>query len=235
MISARPITPESGRPAAIDFATVIRSGSTPKCSIANILPGAAEAGLHLVGDEHDPVSVADRAQPFHERARRGDEAALALQRLDHDRGDVLRRDVRLEQPLERARAPRRRSARGTRPGTARGRPRARTARAPPCTGASSRSSSSTAACARGSAPSKRDHGRPPGVQARANLTAFSTASVPALKNAACVSPGDRRERAEPLGERHVRLVRDDREVGVEEPRRLLLRPPRRRAGGRARR
>ena len=38
MISARPITPESGRPAAIDFATVIRSGSTPKCSIANMCP-----------------------------------------------------------------------------------------------------------------------------------------------------------------------------------------------------
>jgi hypothetical protein len=28
MISALPITPESGRPAAIDFAIVIRSGST---------------------------------------------------------------------------------------------------------------------------------------------------------------------------------------------------------------
>ena len=38
MISARPITPESGRPAAIDFATVTRSGSTSKCSIANIRP-----------------------------------------------------------------------------------------------------------------------------------------------------------------------------------------------------
>ena len=38
MISARPITPDSGRPAAIDFATVSRSGSTSKCSIANIRP-----------------------------------------------------------------------------------------------------------------------------------------------------------------------------------------------------
>ena len=28
MISALPITPESGRPAAIDLATMIRSGST---------------------------------------------------------------------------------------------------------------------------------------------------------------------------------------------------------------
>ena len=37
-ISARPSTPEIGTPAAIDLATAIRSGSTPKCSIANILP-----------------------------------------------------------------------------------------------------------------------------------------------------------------------------------------------------
>ena len=36
--SARPSTPEKGTPAAIDLATVIRSGSTPKCSIAKNLP-----------------------------------------------------------------------------------------------------------------------------------------------------------------------------------------------------
>ena len=63
-------------------------------------------------------------------------------------------------------------------------------------------------------------GRP--VCRRANLTAFSTASVPALKNAARVGPAIGDERAEPLGELDVRLVRDDREVRVEEPRRLLL-------------
>ena len=38
MISARPITPESGIPPAIDFATTTRSGSTSKCSIANMRP-----------------------------------------------------------------------------------------------------------------------------------------------------------------------------------------------------
>ena len=32
------MTAESGRPAAIDFAIVIRSGSTPACSIAHIFP-----------------------------------------------------------------------------------------------------------------------------------------------------------------------------------------------------
>ena len=36
--SARPTTPEIGTPAPIDLAIVIRSGSTPKCSTANILP-----------------------------------------------------------------------------------------------------------------------------------------------------------------------------------------------------
>ena len=64
------------------------------------------------------------------------------------------------------------------------------------------------------------HGR--FVYARANLTAFSTASVPALKNAAFAGPREGREREQPFGERHVDLVGDDREVGVQEPRGLLL-------------
>jgi hypothetical protein len=100
MISARPSTPERGRPAAIDFATVIRSGSTPEVLHREHAPGPAEAGLDLVGDEDDPVTVADRAQPLHVRARRGDEPSLAQLRLDDDRRHVLRRDVRLEEPLE---------------------------------------------------------------------------------------------------------------------------------------
>ena len=41
-ISAFPSTPESGSPAAIDFATVMMSGSTPKCSIAKSLPVRAK-------------------------------------------------------------------------------------------------------------------------------------------------------------------------------------------------
>ena len=48
------------------------------------------------------------------------------------------------------------------------------------------------------------------------MTAFSTASAPALKNAARVSPLIGSQRAEPLGELDVALVRDDREVGVQE-------------------
>ena len=38
MISALPISAESGTPPAMLLATVIRSGSTPAYSIANILP-----------------------------------------------------------------------------------------------------------------------------------------------------------------------------------------------------
>ena len=38
MISARPVTPASGRPPAMPFALVIRSGTTPSCSQANQSP-----------------------------------------------------------------------------------------------------------------------------------------------------------------------------------------------------
>lgn len=38
MISARPVTADSGRPAASDLALTRRSGTTPKCSIANRWP-----------------------------------------------------------------------------------------------------------------------------------------------------------------------------------------------------
>ena len=51
--------------------------------------GAAEAGLHLVGDEDDAVAVADLAHACDELGRRDDEAALALHRLEDDRGDGL--------------------------------------------------------------------------------------------------------------------------------------------------
>ena len=53
MISARPVTAASGSPPAMPLAVVIRSGTMPSCSQANHVAGAAEAGLDLVGDEHD--------------------------------------------------------------------------------------------------------------------------------------------------------------------------------------
>ncbi len=53
------------------------------------LPGAGESGLHLVGDQHDVVAAAPVGQRGEEAGRRDDEPALALDRLDHQRGEVL--------------------------------------------------------------------------------------------------------------------------------------------------
>ena len=91
MISALPITPDSGSPAAIDLATVIRSGSTAKCSIANMRPVRPKPVCTSSATRTIPSPIADRAQPFDELRRRGYEAALALLRLEHDRRDLLRR------------------------------------------------------------------------------------------------------------------------------------------------
>ena len=54
------------------------------------------------------------------------------------------------------------------------------------------------------------------------MTAFSTASVPALKKARALGTGDGHERTEPLGELDVALVRHDGEIGVNEALALLL-------------
>ena len=66
MISRLPITPEIGRPprstwrrdqVGLDAGVLDREHAA----------GAAEAGLHLVGDQHDAVLVGDLAQPAHPR------------------------------------------------------------------------------------------------------------------------------------------------------------------------
>ena len=85
-------------------------------------PGAPEAGLHLVDDEHDPGVVAEPPQAGHELLRRDDEAALALHRLDDDRRDVLGRDLRQQRALERRERLGRGDGRGSRTGRGRGRP-----------------------------------------------------------------------------------------------------------------
>ena len=59
------------------------------------LAGAAEAGLHLVGDEQHVALAADPRARGEIAGRRHDDAALALDRLDEERGGV-RRDRALE-------------------------------------------------------------------------------------------------------------------------------------------
>ena len=61
MISALPITPESGRPAGDRLGDRDQVGLDAVVLDREELAGAREARLHLVDDEHDPVLVADRA------------------------------------------------------------------------------------------------------------------------------------------------------------------------------
>jgi hypothetical protein len=61
--------------------------------------GPPDAGLDLVGDEQDPVAVADLAEARHEAVLGDDVAALALDRLDDDCGDFRRRNELVEEDL----------------------------------------------------------------------------------------------------------------------------------------
>src|SRR5439155_6499197 len=64
------------------------------------LARAAEAGLDLVDDQQHAVPVAEFAEAAHEVQRRRNEATLTKDRLDDDRRDTLRRDLRLEEVLK---------------------------------------------------------------------------------------------------------------------------------------
>ena len=59
--------------------------------------GAAQAALDLVGDQHDAVSGAELREPGQEPVRRDDEPALALDRLDQHRRDVVLADLGVDQ------------------------------------------------------------------------------------------------------------------------------------------
>ena len=52
-------------------------------------PGAPHAALHLVEDQHEPGLVTDRAQALQELVARRIDTALALNRLDQDRGRLV--------------------------------------------------------------------------------------------------------------------------------------------------
>ncbi len=58
-------------------------------------PGAPEAGLHLVADEQRARLAAERLRAG-QVALRGEVHALALHRLDHERGDVAARELALQ-------------------------------------------------------------------------------------------------------------------------------------------
>ena len=75
------------------------SGSTPQCSIAHILPVRPAPDWISSAIEQDPVLVADRAQALEEAVLGDDVAALALDRLDDDRGDLVGRGELVEQDL----------------------------------------------------------------------------------------------------------------------------------------
>ena len=98
----------SGSPLAMALASVTTSGTMPGLLERPHRAGPAVARLDLVGDEQDAVLVGQLAQPLQERRRRGREAALALHRLDQERGHRLRRDLRREEVLEEADRRRRR-------------------------------------------------------------------------------------------------------------------------------
>ncbi len=99
MISALPITAESGSPPAIDFAIVIRSGSTPWCSMPHMLPVRPNPVCTSSTTNTIPCSSQMSPHALHELRRRDDEAALAEDRLHHDRGHGLGR-----RPASRTRA-----------------------------------------------------------------------------------------------------------------------------------
>ncbi len=85
----------TGKPAPSPLASVAMSGAMPGPFVREEAAGAAHAGLDLVEDQKQPVLVAKLAQVAQVFQRHGPDAALALDRLDQDRGG-LRRDRRLK-------------------------------------------------------------------------------------------------------------------------------------------
>ena len=167
-----------------------------------------------------PCSSQILRTPSHELTRRDDEAALALDGLDHDRGDRLGGDLRHERALERGerRLPvgpavvvrerhavdlgRKRPEAGLVRVRLRGQREAE--QRPPV-----------------EAALEADHCRPAGVRAGELDRVLDRLGARVEERRLCVR--DRRQLAEPLREPDVGLVRDDREIRVAEPLELLLR------------
>ena len=99
MISALPVTADSGTPAARLLAMVIRSGTTPKCSIANILPVRPKPVWISSAISTMPCSSHSARSQLHGLGLDHVEAAFALHRLEDDGRDAAGFDVGLEEVL----------------------------------------------------------------------------------------------------------------------------------------
>ena len=97
--SARAIIAPSGMPDAMPLAVSRMSGSTPQCSTAHILPVRPAPDWISSAMSRMPCCVADLAQALQEAVLGDDVAALALDRLDDDRGDLVGRRELVEQDL----------------------------------------------------------------------------------------------------------------------------------------
>ena len=82
------ITADSGRPAPSVFDRVRMSGTTPSRSKANIVAGAADAGLRLVEDQQHAARAAMRLQRREIAGRQLDDAAAAQDRLGDEGGEI---------------------------------------------------------------------------------------------------------------------------------------------------
>ena len=176
------------------------------------LAGAREAGLHLVDDQADPVLVADRAQPLHELLSRGQEAALALDRLDDDRRDLLGRHLRDEElPQLGERGARVGAAVVLREGRAvdlgRERPH------PDLVRVRARGERHRQQRAAVEGALEGDHGGSLGVEPR-ELDGVLDRLGAGVEEGGLGGPAERRALEQPLGELDVGLVGNDREVGV---------------------
>ena len=86
------------------LAVVTRSGTTPSWSQANQSPVRQKPDWISSAMNTTPLSLAHAASAGRKPGRRHDEAALALDRLDHDAGEVGRADLLVERSIARAAA-----------------------------------------------------------------------------------------------------------------------------------
>ncbi len=219
MIGARPRTPESGSPAAIDFATVIRSGSTSYCSIAKNVPVRAKPVCTSSTIRTIPLSSQIRRTPAMNSDGARNEAAFALDRLEHDRGDRFGRHLGHEHALER-----RQRGRGVGAAVVLGKGNAvdlGRERAEPClVRMRLRGQRKREQRAAVESSLERDHRGPPRVRP-CELDGVLDRLRAGVEEGGLRRAGDRGSLEQPLGELDVELVRDDREVGVGETVELL--------------